>query len=133
MITFFTKLLAMIFAVVMLTACAPTPEKIIEEGGARLDGAELQALYGSGMSMNWTAAPGTSGTAVYAPDGAANVKFGSSNWVGTWRIDGDTFCASYPERDNGADRCFTLVRHASGSYSWFKSDGAHGGDFTVNQ
>lgn len=131
MIYFCKRIVAVVFAAVMLASCAATSEKIVEEGGAQLSGAEIQELYGAGFNMAWTSASGTSGTAVYAPDGAANVSFGSNNWVGKWRVEGETFCAAYPERDNGAERCFSLFRRASGGYSWFNTDGSHGGDFTI--
>ena len=100
MLTFCTRMLVTIFVAALLVGCAVTSDKIVEEGGAQLTGAEIQALYGNGLNIAWTAPSGTSGTAAYAPDGAANVSFGSTNWVGKWRVEGDTFCAAYPERDN---------------------------------
>ena len=133
MLMYIPKMLAAFLAIAMLSACAVTSEKIVEDGGSQLTGEEIQALYSSGLNVAWTAASRTTGTAYYAPDGGANVKFGSNNWVGKWRVDDQLLCAAYPERDNGADRCFTVFRKGSGGYSWFNTNGSHGGDFTVVQ
>ncbi|MEL6996616.1 MAG: hypothetical protein AAFP68_00020 [Pseudomonadota bacterium] len=133
MISYFHKAIISVSMAVLLAACAVTADKIVEDGGTKLSSAEIQALYGAGASIAWTSSSGASGTATYAPDGAANVKFGSNDWVGTWRAGDDALCTSYPERGNGEERCFPTFKKASGGYTWFRPDGSHGGDFTIVQ
>ncbi len=133
MIRLFNKTLAILFTALALSACAVTTQSIVEEGGAKMSGAEIQQLYGNGLKVAWTSANGGSGTGEYSTDGTAKIAFGSTTWVGTWRVDNDALCTSYPERGNGEVRCFSTYKRAGGGYSWFTPDGKHGGDMTIVQ
>ena len=86
MIQLLTKSFAIVLTALALSACAVTPKSIVEDGGAKLSGAELQELYANGLKVAWTSARGGSGTGSYTPEGGATIAFGSTTWTGNWRI-----------------------------------------------
>src|SRR5688572_27047773 len=99
-----------------------------QPGGAKfLTHEELKTLL-SGTTIVQFNAGRSRGTGIYAQDGTARLDWGTGGAKGTWRIDGDKFCTTYPGIRRGYETCNNLQKTGEKSYTlFFTSDGTLNG------
>jgi hypothetical protein len=94
---------------------------------------ELKALL-SGTRIVQFNTGRSRGTGIYAQDGTAQVDWGTGGAKGTWRIDGDKFCTTYPGLRRGYETCNNLQKTGERSYTlFFTSDGSLNGTWQIEK
>lgn len=111
-------------AAVLLSACVTTAkEEYVEDGYRLLSGAEIRELVsgktiegrygdGSGVYNDYRAADGRLST--LEPSG--------KTYIGTWEIDGDRLCLTYPTGANPVAKCLEIAEK-DGHYVEFRTGG----------
>ncbi len=95
---------------------------------------ELKALLSSTRTVAFTAGTSARGTGIYSPDGIARLDGGTWSAKGTWRIDGNRFCTTYPGIRRGYETCSNLQKTGENRYNlYFSTDGTKNGTWAIEK
>lgn len=120
----------------MLSSCATTERPLQEPSLTFLTHNELKTLMSGTRTVSWTSSgltgtAGLTGTGIYTQDGTALLRWDRGSAEGTWRINGDRFCTTYPKIRRGYETCHSLHKTGENEYKLFLPDGSFSGTWRL--
>jgi hypothetical protein len=109
--------------ILLVSACATAKDRYLEDGYRLLSGAEIRTLVsGHTVEGRYVSRSGM-WVDFHVPDGrVSSIENDGTHYFGTWEIEGDLLCYTYPKAPIPLPKCIELAEK-DGHYVDFRTSG----------